>query len=85
MVRSDTGLDTESTHILNALYEQQPLDEAQLKRLISLFRLDFLNAQDALPEMQGKPIYLGLAMNSQGLLKLKPQNLLLNLPFARAQ
>jgi hypothetical protein len=83
--RWHTGLDTESTQILNALYEQQPLDEAQLKRLISLFRLDFLNAQDTLPEMQGKPIYLGLAMNSQGLLKLKPQNLLLNLPFAKAQ
>jgi hypothetical protein len=80
--RWHTGLDTESTHILNALYEQQPLDDAQLKRLISLFRLDFLNAQDALAEMQGKPVYLGLAMNSQGLLKLKPQNLLLNLPFA---
>jgi Family of unknown function (DUF6352) len=83
--RWHTGLDTESTHILNALYEQQPLDDAQLKRLLSLFRLDFLSAQDTLPEMQGKPIYLGLAMNSQGLLKLKPQNLLLNLPFAQAQ
>jgi hypothetical protein len=83
--RWHAGLDTESTQILNALYEQQPLNEAQLKRLISLFRLDFLNAQDTLPEMQGKPIYLGLAMNGQGLLKLKPQNLLLNLPFARAQ
>jgi hypothetical protein len=26
-------------------------------------------------------VYLGLAMNEQGLLKLKPQNLLLNLPL----
>jgi hypothetical protein len=32
--------------------------------------------------VQGKPVYLGLAMNAQGLLKLKPQNLLLNLPLA---
>jgi hypothetical protein len=31
--------------------------------------------------VQGKPVYLGLAMNEQGLLKLKPQNLLLNLPL----
>ncbi len=83
--RWHTGLDTESTQLLNALYEQQPLADAQLKRLISLFRLDFLHAQDCLPEMQGKPVYLGLAMNEQGLLKLKPQNLLLNLPFARVQ
>jgi hypothetical protein len=83
--RWHTGLDTESTQLLNALYEQQPLPESQLKRLISLFRLDFLDPQDTLPEMAGKPVYLGLAMNEQGLLKLKPQNLLLNLPFARAQ
>ena len=83
--RWHTGLDTESTQLLNALYEQQPLQESQLNRLISLFRLDFLHAQDALPEMAGKPVYLGLAMNEQGLLKLKPQNLLLNLPFAQKQ
>jgi hypothetical protein len=61
------------------------LQESQLKRLISLFRLDFLHAQDALTDMAGKPVYLGLAMNEQGLHKYKPQNLLLNLPFARAQ
>jgi hypothetical protein len=83
--RWHTGLDTTSTQLLNALYEQEPLTENQLKRLISLFRLDFLDAQDTLPDMAGKPVYLGLAMNEQGLLKLKPQNLLLNLPFARAQ
>jgi hypothetical protein len=83
--RWHTGLDAESTQLLNALYEQEPLADAQLKRLVSLFRLDFLDPQDTLPEMAGKPVYLGLAMNEQGLLKLKPQNLLLNLPFARAQ
>jgi hypothetical protein len=32
-------------------------------------------------DVQGKPVYLGLAMTEQGLLKLKPQNLLLNLPL----
>jgi hypothetical protein len=36
-------------------------------------------------KMAGKPVYPNLAMNEQGLLKLKPQNLLLNFPFARAQ
>jgi hypothetical protein len=35
-------------------------------------------------DVQGKPVYLGLAMNAEGLVKLKPQNLLLNLPLARA-
>jgi hypothetical protein len=83
--RWHTGLDAQSSQLLNTLYEQQPLSEAQLKRLISLFRLDFQDAKDCLPEMQGKPTYLGLAMNEQGLLKLKPQNLLLNLPFSPTQ
>ncbi len=83
--RWHTGLDSESSTILNTLYAQQSVPEAQLKRLITLFRLDFLAPQDSLPEMQGKPTYLGLAMNEQGILKLKPQNLLLNLPFANAQ
>ena len=35
-------------------------------------------------DVRGKPVYLGLAMDAQGLLKLKPQNLLLNLPLARS-
>jgi Family of unknown function (DUF6352) len=83
--RWHTGLDAQSSQLLNTLYEQQPLSEAQLKRLISLFRLDFQDAKNCVPEMQGKPTYLGLAMNEQGLLKLKPQNLLLNLPFSPTQ
>ncbi len=83
--RWHTGLDTQSTELLNTLYQQQPLAESQLKRLITLFRLDFQNPQDCLPDMRSKPTYLGIAMNEQGLLKLKPQNLLLNLPFAKAQ
>jgi Family of unknown function (DUF6352) len=83
--RWHTGLDAQSTELLNTLYQQQPLAENQLKRLITLFRLDFLDAADCVPEMRSKPTYLGLAMNEQGLLRLKPQNLLLNLPFANQQ
>jgi hypothetical protein len=83
--RWHTGLDASSTDILNTLYRQEPLGDTQLKRLITLFRLDFQDPQDCLPEMRSKPTYLGLAMNEQGLLRLKPQNLLLNLPFANTQ
>ena len=28
----------------------------------------------------GKPVYLGLMMNAEGVVRLKPQNLLINLP-----
>jgi hypothetical protein len=82
--RWHTGLDAQSTDILNTLYEQKLLSESKLKLLISLFRLDFVNDEDCQSEMRGKPVYLGLAMNGHGILKLKPQNLLLNLPFQRA-
>jgi hypothetical protein len=35
-----------------------------------------------LAEVAGKPVYLGLAMTAAQTLRLKPQNLLLNLPLA---
>jgi len=31
----------------------------------------------------GRPVYLGMAMNAKGKLRLKPQNLLVNLPLVR--
>ena len=33
-------------------------------------------------DVAGRPVYLGLAMDAEQVLKLKPQNLLLNLPLA---
>jgi hypothetical protein len=79
------GLDAESTALLNDLYEGRPVDDARQQRLISLFRLQLAPEaplRDDLAEgLRGRPIYLGLAMNADGLLKLKPQNLLLNLPI----
>lgn len=77
------GLDVEATAILNDLYRGQPVDEARLARLIGLFRLDFADPADVLPELAGAPVWLGLAMTADGALRLKPQNLLLNLPLAR--
>ncbi len=77
------GLDAESTAILNDLYQQQPVDDQRLARLIALFRLDFANPADMRPDLAGAPVWLGLAMAADGTLRLKPQNLLLNLPLAR--
>jgi hypothetical protein len=49
--------------------------------LVGLFRLRLDDAA-MVPEMAGKPVYLGLATDAEGRLKLKPQNLVLNLPLA---
>lgn len=76
------GLDATATALLNDLYQGRPLDVARQQQLISLFTLRFEAPQDMRADVRGKPVYLGLAMDAQGLLKLKPQNLLLNLPLA---
>ena len=75
------GMDVESTAILNDLYEGKEVDEARHKRLIALFRLNFAESRDMRADVAGKPVYIGLAINSDNVLKLKPQNLLLNLPL----
>jgi hypothetical protein len=82
--RWHVGLDAEATAILNDLYEGNEVDEARSKRLISLFRLTFQDAGDMRKDVAGKPVYLGMAMTDDNVLKLKPQNLLLNLPLAEA-
>jgi Family of unknown function (DUF6352) len=80
--RWHVGLDVTATALLNDLYQGKALEAHRQPQLISLFRLHFDQPQDMRVDVQGKPVYLGLAMNEHGLLKLKPQNLLLNLPLA---
>ena len=79
--RWHVGLDAESTLILNNLYENNDVDKARLKRLISLFRLRFDNAAEMRADVAGKPVYLAIAITEDNVLKLKPQNLLINLPL----
>jgi len=76
------GLDTESTAILNELYEGREVGEDRLARLIALFRLEARDPTLMRADIAGRPIYLGLGMNADGLLRMKPQNLLLNMPLA---
>ncbi|MGE0098160.1 MAG: DUF6352 family protein [Hydrogenophaga sp.] len=77
------GLDVESSALLNDLYLGREVEAERQQRLISLFRLTFADPLHMQADVRGKPVYLGLAMTSAGLLKLKPQNLLLNLPLAQ--
>jgi len=55
-----------------------------MNRLLCLFELRFKNPADMRPAIAGRPVYLAMAMDSENKLKLKPQNLLLNLPLNRA-
>lgn len=78
------GLDAAATSILNKLYNKEPLDTEELEQIICLFRLDFIDEAAIAKAQVGKPVYLAIAMNEQKQLKLKPQNLLFNLPLAKA-
>lgn len=79
------GLDAVASGILNDLYNRVDIDEARMGRLLSLFRLEFADRNDMRAAIAGRPVYLAMAMDEASRLKLKPQNLLLNLPLARPQ
>ena len=77
------GLDAQASAILNDLYKGLDVDEERLSRLLCLFSLHFKNAADMASEVRGHPVYLAMAMDEHKRLRLKPQNLLLNLPLSR--
>ena len=78
------GLDAAATVILNKLYNKEVLEAEELEKIICLFRLDFIDESAVAKAQAGKPVYLAIALNEQQQLKLKPQNLLFNLPLAKA-
>ena len=77
------GLDAQASGILNDLYTGEEVSEDRHRRLMCLFRLEFVNPADMLAAVAGRPVYLAMAMDEKNQLKLKPQNLLLNLPLAQ--
>ena len=78
------GLDAEASALLDDLYRGHEVSAERQSRLVSLFRLDFTDNADMRADLAGTPVYLGLMMDADKNLRLKPQNLLLNLPLARA-
>ena len=76
------GLDAESTAILNGLWRGEEVESGTFRRLLALFRLDFEDSAAVRADVAGKPVYLALSMNENAVVRMKPQNLLLNLPLA---
>ncbi len=75
------GLDREATQILNTLYEGKQVGLDDMARVVALFRMQIRDERTVIDRVKGRPIYLGLAMTSSKRLKMKPQNLLTNLPL----
>jgi hypothetical protein len=75
------GLDVEGTRIGDALWNGEGVDEAARSRIVGLFRLQLSDSGVALDAARGEPIYLLLAMAPDGLMRVKPQNLVTGLPI----
>lgn len=75
------GLDAEATRIMNALYEGKYLPEEGQGSIVALFRMEFLDQDRVVERMRRKPAFLGLAVDAHSRIRMKPQNLLINLPL----
>ncbi len=75
------GLDVEATGIMNAMWEGAEVPQAELARILGLFRLEIRDPSAVLERVAGRPVYVAMAMDREKRLRLKPQNLLLGLPL----
>jgi len=78
------GLDAESTAILNELWSGKEVEQGRMRRIAVLFRLAFDDRSAMRADIAGEPVYLALSMNEDDVVRMKPQNLLTNLPLAVA-
>ena len=76
------GLDAESTAILNDLWRGAELEPGRMRRIVALFRMDCADACLLRADVAGRPVYLALSANDRDEVRMKPQNLLVNLPLA---
>jgi len=76
------GLDAESTAVLNDLWRGEDVEPGRVQRLLALFRLQFADPAAMRRDIAGRPVYLALSMDEDHVVRMKPQNLLVNLPLA---
>lgn len=74
------GLDAESTAILNELWTGGQVDHGRMQRILALFALEFDDPAAMRSDIAGRTIYLALSADEEGAVRMKPQNLLINLP-----
>ncbi len=77
------GLDAESTAILNELWKGGQVDQGRMRNILALFSLQFEDPAAMRSDIAGRTIYLCLSCENE-VVRMKPQNLLLNLPLHEA-
>ena len=78
------GLDAESTTILNELWSGGEVEHGRMQRILALFALTFEDPASMRSDIAGRTVYLALSANEEGAVRMKPQNLLTNLPLHEA-
>ncbi len=78
------GLDAESTAVLNEIWGGGEVEPGRMQRILALFALTFSDPAAMRRDIAGRTVYLGLAADESGIVGMKPQNLLLNLPLSEA-
>src|SRR5204863_5867978 len=79
------GLDAQAAKIGDALWHGEEADEAAQSRVVGLYRLTIADTDVVLDKAKGEPIYLLLAMTPDGLMRMKPQNLVIGLPIRQME
>lgn len=78
------GLDAESTAILNALWSGEQVDAGRMRNIIALFALQFADPAVMRDGLAGRTVYLALSVDEDQVVRMKPQNLIVNLPLREA-
>jgi len=78
------GLDAESTAILNELWAGGEIDAGRMRRVLALFALQFDDPAAMRSDIAGRTVYLALSCGEDEVVRMKPQNLLTNLPLHEA-
>jgi hypothetical protein len=77
------GLDAESTAILNELWSGKEIEQGRMRNILTILALQFDDPAAMRTDIAGRTIYLALACE-EGVVRMKPQNLLTNLPLHEA-
>ena len=75
------GLDATATGLMNDLYNARSPNERAQRQLLCLMELQLPDAFPVVEGARGRPCYLALAMDENDQVRMKPQNLLVNLPL----
>jgi Family of unknown function (DUF6352) len=77
------GLDAESTAILNELWSGAQIEQGRMRNILAIFALQFDDPAAMRTDIRGRTVYLALSCED-GVVRMKPQNLLTNLPVHEA-